>query len=110
MIGGGGSAGKAATIFTAPSDAASGRYTMPKGASPRGNNNNVAPTFLAGAHRSGTDDPTPNASRAALPYFPAGTALGSAIASRPLPSTCANGKLGAMSSFAVLLAGAISTS
>src|SRR5882672_7829082 len=83
---------------------------MPSGASPRDTKSKVARTFSVGAGLLATEDQTPSAPSAALPYFPAGTPLGSAIASLPLPSAEASGKLGPILSLTALSAGAINTS
>jgi hypothetical protein len=48
---------------------------MPSGASPRETKSRVARTFSTGASFSATEDHTPSASSATLPYFPAGTLL-----------------------------------
>src|SRR5215471_6177419 len=91
VMGGCVSSGKKPAIFTFGSAAASVWYTIPNGASPRETRARAARTFSARATRACTDAHTPSRSRAALPYLPAGTESGSAMASRPSPSSVASG-------------------
>ena len=83
---------------------------MPNGASPRDTSASAARTFSARATCFSTLDQTPSVSSAALPYLPAGTLSGLAIASLSVPSAAARPKPGPILSAAVLDAGAISTS
>jgi hypothetical protein len=80
------------------------------GASPRATNKRAARTFSAAATCPATDGQTPSFVSAALPYLPAGTELGSAIASLPSPSNFPSGKPGAIVVVTGLSFGATSTS
>ena len=80
------------------------------GASPRATSASAARTFSAAATRFSTLGQTPSLVSAALPYSPAGTEAGSAIASLPVPSSLASGKFGPIATWAVLVFGTISTS
>ena len=83
---------------------------MPKGASPRETRASAARTFSAPATCFSTLVQAPNFSSALLPYLPAGTLSGLAMASFSLRSVPARLKLGAILRFDLLDAGAISTS
>ena len=82
---------------------------MPKGASPRDTNANAARTFSARATCFSTLPQTPRRSRALLPYLPAGTLSGLAMASFSRPNSAARAKPGPILSVDLLDAGAIST-
>ena len=83
---------------------------MPNGASPRETSASAARTFSARATCFSTLVQTPSFSSALLPYLPAGTLSGLAMASFSVPSAAARPKFGAILSVELLDAGAISTS
>jgi hypothetical protein len=83
---------------------------MPNGASLRETKSSAARTSSALAIFFSTASHTPSFCNAALPYLPAGTESGLAMASLPSPIIVASGKPGMMSTVLVLSAGSTSTS